>query len=115
LTKLKEQNQMDSFETIPRLNRIAGVAGKFLRVTLAVSALATLGAAPTLAASSRQSGNSNGVFANDVDTGSVPISAKRAAAVHDCSVEASKYNFAAFQTTQLAVYGECMTTHGEVP
>jgi hypothetical protein len=106
---------MNSFEATLRLNRIAGVAGKVLCVTLAVSALATLGTAPTFAASSRQSGYSNGVFANDVDTGSVPISAKRAAAVHECSVEASKYNFAAFQTTQLAVYGECMTTHGEVP
>jgi hypothetical protein len=106
---------MDSFETTPRLNRIAGVAGKFLRVTLAVSALATLGAAPTLAASSRQSGNSNGVFANDVDTGSVPISAKRAAAVHECSVAASKYNFSTWQATQIEVYGECMASHNEMP
>ena len=106
---------MSSFESMPRLNRIAGVAGKFVRVTLAVSALATLGAAPTFAASSRQSGNSDGVFANDVDTGSVPISAKRAAALHECSVAASKYNFSTWQETQILVYGECMTNHGELP
>ncbi len=89
-------------------------AGKFLRVTLAVSALAALGASPTFAAS-RQSGYSNGVFANDVDTGSVPVSAKRAAAVHDCSVAASKYNFSTWQTQQFASYGDCMANHGEVP
>jgi hypothetical protein len=86
-------------------------AGKFLCVTLTVSALVTLGAAPTFAAS-RQS---NGVFANDVDTGSVPISAKRASAVHDCSVAASKYNFSTWQTEQFASYDDCMANHGEVP
>jgi hypothetical protein len=105
---------MSSFESIPRLNRIAGVSGKFARVTLAVSALATLGAAPTFAASSHQSGNSD-VFANDVDTGGVPISAKRAAALHECSLAASKYSFSTWQETQIEVYGECMANHGEVP
>jgi hypothetical protein len=115
LTQLKEQNQMNSFEATPRLNLIAGMAGKFLRVTLAVSALATLGVAPTFAASSRQSANSSGVFANDVDTGGVPISAKRAAAVHECSVAASKYNFSTWQATQIEFYDECMGNHGEVP
>jgi hypothetical protein len=83
-------------------------AGKFLCVTLAVSALATLGAAPTFAAS-RQ------LFANDVDTGSVPVSAKRASAIHDCSVAASKYNFSTWQTEQFASYDGCMANHGEVP
>ena len=86
-------------------------AGKFLCVTLAVSALATFGAAPTFAASRP----SNGVFANDVDTGSVPISAKRAAAVHDCSVGASKYNFSTWQTEQFEAYDHCTANHDEVP
>jgi hypothetical protein len=84
--------------------------GKFLCIALGVSAFATLGAAPTFAAS-RQSN----VFANDVVTDSVPISAKRAAAVHDCSVTAGKLNFSTWQSAQLAVYGECMTNHGEMP
>jgi hypothetical protein len=103
---------MNSFEATPRLNhQLARTAGKFLRITLAASVLAIAGAAPTFAAS-RQSNN---VFANDVDTGSVPISAKRAAAVHDCSVAASKYNFSTWQATQIEFYDECMGNHGEVP
>ena len=106
---------MNSLEATVRLNRIAGVAGKFLCATLAVSAFATLGAAPTFAASSRQSGNSDGVFANDIDTGSAPISAKRATALHECSVAASKYNFSTWQESQIEVYGECMANHGELP
>jgi hypothetical protein len=108
--KLKEQT-MNSFEATPRLNPTAGIAGKLLRITLAASVLAIAGAAPAFAASR----STNEVFANDVDTGGVPISAKRAAAVHDCSVRASKFNFSTFETTQLAVYGECMTEHNEIP
>jgi hypothetical protein len=104
---LKEQT-MNSYEATPRLTL---TAGKLLRVTLAASVLVIAGAAPTFAASR----SSNQVFANDVDTGGVPISAQRAAAVHDCSVRASKFNFSTFETTQLAVYGECMTEHGQIP
>ena len=37
----------------------------------------------------------------------------REAAIHDCSVKASKYSFSAWQTTQFAVYGTCMNEHGQ--
>jgi hypothetical protein len=107
--QIDRRQQMNSFE--PTQNRVAGVAGKFLCVTLVVSAFASLRPAPTFAASSRQSGYSTGA----VDTGGVPISAERAAAVHECSVEASKYSFSSWQETQIEVYGECMESHGEVP
>jgi hypothetical protein len=38
----------------------------------------------------------------------------RVAALHDCSVAASKWSFSAWQSTQLAVYRDCMTAHGQV-
>ena len=54
-------------------------------------------------------------FDNHFDDGGVPISAKRATAVHDCSVQASKFSNSAFEETQILFYGECMTQHGEMP
>lgn len=92
------------------MNQLTRTAGKLLCVTLAVSALATLGAAPTFAASRQTE-----LFNNDIDTGGVPISAKRAMAVHECSVAASKWNMSTWQSTQIDVYNECMGNHGEVP
>jgi hypothetical protein len=38
----------------------------------------------------------------------------REAALHDCSVKASKWSFRAWETTQLAVYRDCMTAHDQV-
>ena len=37
----------------------------------------------------------------------------REAALHDCSVKASKWSFSAWETTQLAVYRDCMTDHDQ--
>lgn len=54
-------------------------------------------------------------FDNHFDDGGVPISARRAAAVHDCSVQASKFSNSSFEETQILFYGECMTQHGEMP
>jgi hypothetical protein len=36
-------------------------------------------------------------------------------AIHDCSTQASKWSFSAWQSTQLAVYGTCMSEHGQLP
>ncbi|HEX4407973.1 MAG TPA: hypothetical protein VH206_04285 [Xanthobacteraceae bacterium] len=44
----------------------------------------------------------------------VPDSA-RDAAIHDCSVEASKWSFSTWQSTQIITYGDCMTAHGQEP
>ena len=41
--------------------------------------------------------------------------AARDAATHECSVEASKYSNTSMQTTQFAVYSNCMTQHGQKP
>jgi hypothetical protein len=37
----------------------------------------------------------------------------REAAIHECSVKASKYSFSTWQTTQFAVYGTCMYDRGQ--
>jgi|ERR1700728_2208148 hypothetical protein len=38
----------------------------------------------------------------------------REAALYDCSTKANKWSFSAWQTTQLAVYRDCMTAHDQV-
>ena len=40
-------------------------------------------------------------------------SAAREAAIHECSVKASKYSMSSWQSTQLEVYGTCMAEHGQ--
>ena len=37
------------------------------------------------------------------------ITAVRAAAIHDCSVESVKWGMISWQSTQIIVYGVCMT------
>ena len=37
----------------------------------------------------------------------------RAAAIHECSVQAAKYLFFVWQLEQFAVYGTCMAKHGQ--
>jgi aspartate ammonia-lyase len=41
--------------------------------------------------------------------------ASRDAAVRDCSMKASKHSNGAEQTTQFAVYSNCMIEHGQQP
>ena len=41
------------------------------------------------------------------------ISPQRSGAIHNCSVESEKYLFHVWQTAQFAVYGTCMTKHGQ--
>ena len=117
---------MDSLKTTTASNP----AGQYLAMALALAALTTAGASPALAAvhhhphhhvarSARSLQMYGGQAFAQVGAGgvpdSVPIDMKRATAVHDCSVAASKFSFSAFQTTQLAVYGSCMTEHGQIP
>ena len=40
-------------------------------------------------------------------------SASRSAAIRACSKEAEKYHMISWQSTQITVYGECMTDHGQ--
>jgi len=37
----------------------------------------------------------------------------RAAAIHECSVQAAKYLFFVWQLEQFAAYGTCMAKHGQ--
>ncbi|PWT80696.1 MAG: hypothetical protein C5B58_11120 [Acidobacteria bacterium] len=37
----------------------------------------------------------------------------RAAAIHECNVQAAKYLFYVWQLEQFAVYGTCMAKHGQ--
>jgi hypothetical protein len=39
----------------------------------------------------------------------------RDAAVHDCSVEASKWSFSSWQSTQIITYDDCMASHNQPP
>lgn len=55
-------------------------------------------------------------FGQGIDMmGDTPIDARRAVALHDCSVQASKFSFSSWQTAQLAAFGTCMVNHGETP
>jgi hypothetical protein len=55
-------------------------------------------------------------FGQGIDMmGDTQIDAKRAAALHDCSVTALRYNFSTWQIAQLASFGTCMVEHGETP
>lgn len=38
----------------------------------------------------------------------------RDAAIHDCSVAASKWVFSTWQSTQITRYRDCMTEHGQM-
>jgi len=49
----------------------------------------------------------------DRPDGSVVQSPARDAAIHDCSVKSAQYSSRDWQTTQFAVYGECMTDHNQ--
>jgi hypothetical protein len=40
-------------------------------------------------------------------------SPQRSTAIYSCSAEAAKYAFHVWQTAQFAVYGTCMTQHGQ--
>jgi hypothetical protein len=45
--------------------------------------------------------------------GGVRISAARAAAIHECSVKASRYSEYAWGNTEIYVYDACMAEHGQ--
>ena len=41
------------------------------------------------------------------------IGSARSSAIHDCNIEANKYNPITQLPNQFAVYGTCMTDHGQ--
>ena len=104
---------MNSFVKRPELNR-----STYLKVVTVIAAAVAIGTTPALA---KKRHSLHGLqmsaqsFDNHYDDGGVPISGKRATAVHDCSVQASKLSNAAWEESQILVYGECMAQHGEMP
>jgi hypothetical protein len=72
-----------------------GVARKFLTVALALGLLANAGGKPA--------------FAKDREV----IGSARATAIHDCNIEANKFSPITQLPNQFAVYGTCITRHGQ--
>lgn len=105
---------MTSFKKMPGLNRRT----KYLQVAMILAAATAIGTVPALAAKKKHSLHELHMsvenFDNHFDDGGVPISAKRAAAVHECSVQAGKLSFSAWQSAQITTYGACMAEHGEM-
>jgi hypothetical protein len=77
---------------------------KYFAVALVAFAMAASETAYAQDAGRRDFGGPNGP---------VVQSPARDQAIHDCSVEASKYSMSAWQSTQIDVYGECMTEHNQ--
>lgn len=108
----------------PRRNQ---AAIKYLPVAMALAALVTVGGAPAIAATQhhhhRAARSLNGLHMyagqaldqHDQVLGEMPMSESRAQAMHDCNMKAQPYNFSTWETTQFAVYGNCMTEHGQMP
>jgi hypothetical protein len=101
-------------------------AAKYLPAALAFAALVTVGGAPANAATQhhhRAARSLSGLHMyagqaldqHDQVLGEMPMSESRAQAMHDCNMKAQPYNFSTWQTAQFAVYGTCMTEHGQMP
>ena len=72
-----------------------GVSRKFLTVALALGLLANAGGKPA--------------FAKDREV----IGSARATAIHDCNIEANKFSPITQLPNQFAMYGTCITRHGQ--
>ena len=66
----------------------------------------------TLAAGLMVVGATTSAFAQKADHRD---NAARDAAIHECSVKASKWSNTMWQTQQFAVYSNCMIEHGQQP
>ena len=108
-----------------------GAAIKYLPITLALAALA-IATTPASAAAvhhhhhvaQHRAGQSfaglhmyagESLDGRDPVLGAMPMNESRAQAMHDCNMKAQPYNFSTWETTQFAVYGSCMTEHGQMP
>ena len=72
-----------------------GNSRKFLAVALALGVLANTSGNPAFAKGRHSTG------------------AARPAAIHECNIEADKYSPITQLPNQFAVYGTCMTNHGQ--
>jgi hypothetical protein len=104
---------MNSFKKRPELSH----RSRYFQAAIILAAATAIGTVPALAKKHHSLQGlhmSTENFDNHFDDGGVPISAKRAAAVHDCSVQSGKLSFSAWQSAQIITYGTCMTERGEI-
>jgi hypothetical protein len=84
------------------------------------AAFATIGAAPALAKYHHRYHHrvvhhrTLRLQATD-DPGEFHSTPERDAALRTCNAQAQKYSESAWETTKFAVYGTCMTEHGQMP
>ena len=79
-----------------------------LALIAAVAAVSV--AAPALAQASVHDARRNGLHAYGMEA---QHEAARAAAIHDCNIEADKYSPITQLSNQFAVYGTCKAEHGQ--
>jgi hypothetical protein len=89
----------------------------YLPLALAMVAFATVGTAPAFAKHHHRRivRSDPPVHAATFDTGALRPSLTRDAALRECNTEAQKYSDSAWETTKSAMYGTCMTEHGQMP
>jgi hypothetical protein len=104
-----------------------GAAVKYLPAALAFATLTLAGTVPAAAAThhvhhhTARSLSGLHMYAgqsldqHDPVLGAMPMNESRAQAMHDCNMKAQPYSFSTWETTQFAVYGTCMTEHGQTP
>jgi patatin-like phospholipase/acyl hydrolase len=92
---------------------------KYLSAALAAAIIAGTSAAPALAAPRTHNAVTQPHRLYMFAPGGLPASGgpdlAREQAMHDCNMQASKWSFSSWETTQLATYGTCMTQHGQTP
>jgi hypothetical protein len=77
---------------------------KYVSLAILVGALAGAGAVPGFADDTLSQRQPSPAYVPDNP---------RDAAIHDCSVQADKWSFSSWQSTQIITYGDCMTEHGQ--
>lgn len=89
-----------------------------MKKLFAAVVLATLVAAPAFAATPHahavQPNRPLYMYAPG-EAGNAQTGASRDAVMRDCNIAASKWSNSAWETTQAATYGTCMTEHGQQP
>jgi hypothetical protein len=86
------------------------------KLALIGAVAAVLFASPALAQAGVHDARRNGLHAYAMEpqhARRTTLDAARAAAIHDCNIEADKYSPITQLPNQLAVYGTCMAEHGQ--
>ena len=86
------------------------------RLALIATVAALSVVSPALAQAGVHDARRNGLRAQAMEsqyTRRATLDAARAAAIHDCNIEADKYSPITQLPNQFAVYGTCMAEHGQ--